>query len=62
VVVCGAWRVRARVRLGAVVVVVVRWCVGACPRCRVLEGSTRCSGSGGGGGGGVVVCEGVSSV
>ncbi len=36
-----------RVRLGAVVVVV--WCVGACPRCRGPGGSTRCRDGGGGG-------------
>ena len=46
------------VRLGAVMVVVVAWCLGACPRCRVSGGSAQCSG--GGGGDGVVVCGGVS--
>ena len=60
----GVWGVR----LGAMMVVVVAWCLRACPRCRVSGGSAQCSGGGGGGmvrGGvslGLVVCRGVSSV
>jgi hypothetical protein len=46
-------------RLNAVVVVVmVWWCVGACPRCRSPGSSPRCSDGGGRG----VVLGGVSSV
>ena len=31
------------VRLGAMMVVVVAWCLRACPRCRVSGGSAQCS-------------------